>query len=314
MDSDTMLVSWATQILQTSVCVPHIYPHGDRKQLSTNPGSTQSLIVDGEAMVVGVDLSPGQDWKGTVDKWAEPFQAHASRFRLQFHLRKDPEDREAFSQETHAAVVTKSAAGVCLVCTASFHLHAIHLHVPLELCITLTITAQQQQLPPAPGHPGPPDAAMQQQQSSREEDEREVRRLLEMHRYRPPRMPARDTVLPVLTISPLKLSSRCRELSPTTSLLTLTVRNLHPTDTLEVLLLTLHANETLKGGGRIYEQGDSDQGSAIGSFAASASYFGEDSVAMSVADGSVAGDRGEVDRGEVYAFERGSDTSQGEVC
>lgn len=271
------LLTWAQHGFQTSIMTPRL---GHRIGCNSNSTCTSTdgkqgaqangleVIVDGREREVGVELMPGPGpgpgaGQGR-EEFAAAFEKYAAHISFQFILRNG---KETIFQETHAAVLTRtSTGGVWIGSRTNFAVHELHTHVPLELHTVLSVTPTTQQQPQQIGR------------GAADDDEGSVlsaRRMLDPQRYHPPRIPPRHASLSVMVISPLRLESRCRELSPTQSLLTLTVHNLHPAESVRVLLLTLHARDTLQSTGRAEQSEQSDSGSVSGSVAASVSFAGE---------------------------------------
>jgi len=62
-----------------------------------------------------------------------------------------------------------------------------------------------------------------------DKEERDVRQLLERHRYRPPKISPREVKLPVKLLNPISITSESREISPYSSIVMITIANMHPT-------------------------------------------------------------------------------------
>ena len=80
-----------------------------------------------------------------------------------------------------------------------------------------------------------------------DEEELEVRQLMEFNRFRATKVPPREVELTVSIVKPLCLSSYCSEESPCSTLLTLTVQNVHPSRDINVHGVVLHLKDSIKG-------------------------------------------------------------------
>ncbi len=78
-----------------------------------------------------------------------------------------------------------------------------------------------------------------------DKEERDVRQLLERHRYRPPKISPREVKLPVKLLNPISIYSESREISPYSSIVMITIENMHPTKPILVHEIVLRSGMSI---------------------------------------------------------------------
>lgn len=206
------------------------------------------VLIEERRTQIGIEVLPGPNSKVTLEQFADSFEKHYACLSFFFHLKNG---QDVFSQESRTvetksmeskqlsgAVLQRTKIGLRVTLETSFSVNEIHRHKSLELCMGLTVNLPRVIL------------ANGGMMSALEHEEKEIRALLDMQRFHPPRILPIETSVTVQIVSPLRMFNRCRELSPFTSLLTVTVQNALPDGEVSLLDLTIHMRETIKDRGR----------------------------------------------------------------
>jgi hypothetical protein len=80
-----------------------------------------------------------------------------------------------------------------------------------------------------------------------DEEEFNVRQLMEFNRFRPTKVPPRETELSVEVVKPVSVTSRCEEIGPSCAILTVQISNAYPGTAIALHGVTVHTKETIKG-------------------------------------------------------------------
>ena len=211
------------------------------------------VLIEERRTQIGIEVLPGPNSKVTLEQFADSFEKHYACLSFFFHLKngQDVFSHESRSVETQSmeskqlssAVLQRTKIGLRVTLETSFSVNEIHRHKRLELCMGLTINLPRVMLANQHVSNGGMTSAL-------EREEKDIRALLDMQRFRPPRISPIETSVTVQIVSPLRMFNRCRELSPFTSLLTVTVQNASPDGEVSLLDLTIHMRETIKDRGR----------------------------------------------------------------
>jgi len=254
------LLSWASGLQGASVVRPWLNNSTATLERPVN-------VVDGEWTKCGLEITPGPNCKTTIDQFGVLFEKFVSFMTLNIHFRNSNSD--IFGQDARpvitgkqqnfgslkAAVMERTSSGAVRVTLDNvFLVSEANRHFPLELCISLTVN------PPTSDQSNHLQQFLMPQRSHFDREERKIRALLDTHRFRPPRVPPLEAIASVVITSPLRVFSRCRELTPFSSLLTVTVNNCLPYTSVRLLDLTLHTRETSKDRNRLGGSGGGSWG------------------------------------------------------
>lgn len=80
-----------------------------------------------------------------------------------------------------------------------------------------------------------------------------MRQLLERHRYRPPKISPREVKLPVKLLNPISICSESREISPFSSMVMITIENMHPTKPILVHEIVLRSGMSIVNNDKFIE-------------------------------------------------------------
>lgn len=260
-----------------------------------SPTEIPVSIIQGQNVIVGVRLAPPAGWKEGFDKFAEPFERFYSNIQFHYQLKgvdgvslprevsslqltapalllpqsgtpRDQHDEEQLSMKKMAFMRKSPQRGELFFFTqTTFQIARHHLDKPLILLLTLSITLQSESstnpTSSSSQSPSTGSSTVKQDYGASSLDEEDNRKLLETYRFRPHKIPSRDSQLQLVLSEPMNVTTSSCELQGANACVwSITVHNKHDRVAVTLLSLDVHLDITTKENNAMVNVDATEQG------------------------------------------------------
>ena len=181
------------------------------------------LIGSDQYSIIGIEMVPSGRYSGSRDGFSSLCRRFATSMELNYAilhednevlLESNPIESYSFGNyDFDAKRLTDTKDGVMMTFPAMLKVSSMYHNLGLTLQITVSVELLQ-------GKPF-------NQRLDMGASEMDVRLLLDLNRYRPPKLPSRTATVAIRIVEPISIESRAREVAPMMSILSVTLRNQH---------------------------------------------------------------------------------------
>lgn len=210
----------------------------------------QELVVTrGSCFLIGIEVFPSSKWTKSLDEFVLSWEAQSGFLQFHFQLQQGQnvihrETTPAHKSQTNSdkenmldiIIIKRTSGGLFIGARTSIHISADHTNKNITMQLVLSVVVPQSKIP-------------SNHRSGMSVEELEVRALLESGRYHPPRVPPREVTLQIRVLESLEVKCWSQSIEPTTALVCVELRNMHPYKS----LLIHHLEVNLEGSLRIEE-------------------------------------------------------------
>lgn len=235
MDSELLwgLVSWGHGIFQSCEIHPFLF------QLDEDLAEEEPISVIAEHyLLIGVEFRPPTNYEYTLTEFQQQFKAHAASLELTYQIFKGVEEvflenrLVSSSSYTGSATMNRNSLlfteksliytkkGLIIFTQSYLKVATKYLNTPLQLLVSLNVITNQ--------------VKPFNQRQVMDPTELDVRLLLDLNRFRPPKIPSRKLVSSIIIMQPLEIMCRSRALDGGRVIAIIEFENKHPTRSVRI--------------------------------------------------------------------------------
>eukprot|EP01038_Epipyxis_sp_PR26KG_P004405 gene4405-6230_t len=257
-DVEWSLMAWGHGAFQECVMIPFIYQLNDEfenipKHINKNQFDNTKLnkVVVDQQLFLGLEIIPPTHFAGSLDSFIRTFEKNFDAIELNYQIYNESNEiligtsfmditltnnlgnssDENIHQQLRLHKYSESTSkGFLIYFDTSWKLASIYWDRPLTVIMTLNVILNQ-------GKPFNQRLVMDQ-------NELNVRLLLDLNRFRPPRIPPRKVEMAVVVNNPLQIITNTREISPYDSLISISISNNHYFNLYDIQGMMINLDET----------------------------------------------------------------------